>query len=89
MTETPPLRWVGILATALYAITGVFPYLVSGLVVPAVALIILMFCWGIGLVFTARLGWTRPLLSLLGVPTALAFWWLFVTAGSELFGWTA
>jgi hypothetical protein len=74
---------------ALYVVTGVFPYLVSGLVVPIWALVLLMLCWGMGLALTARLALRRPLFSILALPAVLAFWWAFVTGGSALFGWTA
>lgn len=85
----PPRRWVGMIALALYVVTGLFPYLVSGLVVPIWALILLMFLWGLGLAVTARLALRRPLWSLAAIPAALAFWWVYVTAGSAIFGWTA
>lgn len=89
VTPRAPHRWVGMIALALYVATGVFPYLVSGLVVPIWALILLMVLWGVGLAFTARLALRRPILSLAAIPAALAFWWLYVTAGSAMFGWTA
>jgi hypothetical protein len=85
----PPHRWVGMIVLALYVVTGVFPYLVSGLVVPIWALVLLMLCWGIGLGFTARLALRRPLMSMLALPSVLLFWWVYVSGGSALFGWTA
>jgi hypothetical protein len=76
-------------ALALYVVTGAFPYLVSGLVVPVWGLIVLMLCWGIGLGLTARFALRRPFLSLLSIPAVLLFWFAYVSAGSALFGWTA
>ena len=89
MSEQVPYRWVGIVAVGLFAVTGVFPYLTSTLLVPVVPWVLLMLCWGVGLPLTVRLARRRPLLSLLAVPAALLFWWGYVTAGSALFGWTA
>jgi hypothetical protein len=89
MTEQVSHRWVGWLAIALYLVIGLFPYLSSGLLAPLYGVIILMVCWGIGLVLTWRLARTRPVLSLAAVPAALAFWWAFISAGGLLFGWTA
>lgn len=82
-------RWVGIVAVGLYAVTGVFPYLPSGLVVPWVPWVVLMFCWGIGFAVTLRAARRRPLLSLAAVPAALLFWWGYVTIGAAALGWTA
>jgi hypothetical protein len=48
-----------------------------------------MFFWGVGFAFTARTALRRPLWALAAVPLALAFWWLYVSVGSALFGWTA
>lgn len=87
--ERPPHRWVGMISLGLYVVTGVFPYLVSGLVVPVWALVVLMLCWGIGLAFTAMIALRRPLMSLFAVPGALVFWWAYVSGGAALFGWTA
>lgn len=87
--ERPPHRWVGMVSLALYVVTGVFPYLVSGLVVPVWALVVLMLCWGIGLVVTAQMALRRPVASLLAVPGALLFWWAYVSGGAALFGWAA
>lgn len=91
MTEAqrPAHRWVGMVSLALYVVTGVFPYLVSGLVVPIWALVVLMLCWGVGLALTAMVALRRPLWSLLAVPGSLLFWWVFVSGGAALFGWTA
>lgn len=76
-------------ALGVYVLTGFFPYLVSGLLVPIPGLVVLMACWGFGLALTARLALRKPVLSLVAIPGVLAFWWIYVTVGSELFGWTA
>jgi hypothetical protein len=89
MTEEASLGWVGWITIVLYLAIGVFPYLSSGLLAPLYGVIVLMVCWGIGLVITWRLARTRPVLSLLAVPVALAFWWAVLTAGDVFLGWTA
>ena len=92
MTEPstpPPHRWVGMVTLAFYVATGLFPYLVSALLIPLWALIVLMLCWGVGLALAARLALRRPVLSLVAIPGVLLFWWGFVNAGAALFGWTA
>lgn len=88
-SERPANRWVGMIALGVYVLTGFFPYLVSGLLIPIPGLIVLMACWGFGLALTARLALRKPIMSLLAIPAVLAFWWIYVTAGSEFFGWTA
>jgi len=87
--DVPRHRWVGMLSLIVYIALGIFPYLLSGILVPIVGLAILMFVWGVGFAFTARLALRRPLWALAAVPAALVFWWGFVTAGSAIFGWTA
>lgn len=88
-TPPPPYRWVGMVTLGVYVLTGFFPYIVSGLLIPIPGLIVLMVCWGLGLALTARLALRRPLLSLIAIPSVLAFWWVYITAGETLFGWTA
>jgi hypothetical protein len=85
----PPHRWVGMVTLGVYVLTGFFPYIVSGLLMPIAALVLLMACWGFGLALTARLALRKPLLSPFAIPAALFFWWGYVTAGSALFGWSA
>lgn len=80
---------VALLAVASYLVLGFFPYLVSGLVVPPAAVAVLLCCWALGLLATARLARRRPLLTPLAVVAALVFWLAFVSLGSALFGWTA
>ncbi len=84
----PPPAWSGWPARILYLPVG-FLYLVSGLAVPGPAVIVLLICWMAGLVFTFRLAARRPLLALVMTPAALGFWFLYLTAGERLFGWTA
>lgn len=73
----------------LYVLVGVFPYLVSGLVVPDPAVIILLTVWFTGFLVLLRFGRQRTLWSLVAAPAALGFWVLFVLIGSVLFGWSA
>jgi hypothetical protein len=80
------LQVVGVLA---YLLTGLFPYLASGLVVPPVGVAILGGVWALGLYLTVRTARRRPALTPLGPVAALAFWFLFVTAGDIFLGWTA
>lgn len=82
-------RSILLVALLAYLAIGIFPYLVSGLLVPPWAVAVLMLCWAVGL-FAAVVGARRrPLLAPAAVVLALLFWFAFVTAGSMLFGWTA
>jgi hypothetical protein len=89
MTEQASHRWVGWVTIVLYLLIGIFPYLASGLLAPLYGVIILLVCWGIGLVLTWRLARRRPVLSLVAVPLALAFWGAVMAAGDLILGWTA
>jgi hypothetical protein len=88
-TTWPVGRVLGLIGVVLYVATGVFPYLASGLVVPLWGIAVLYAGWLVGLWLTIRLfrsgsGWA------LAMPVAaVAFWWLVVTLGESLFGWTA
>ncbi len=82
-------RFVVIVSFLAYLVIGFVPYLVSGLIVPTGAVAVLMVCWFVGLMLTARLAATRPLLAPVGVVAAILFWFAFVSLGSSLFGWTA
>lgn len=82
-------RFIVIVSLVGYLLVGFFPYLVSGLIVPTGAVAVLMVCWFVGLLLTARLAAARPLLAPVGVVAAILFWFAFVTLGSSLFGWTA
>jgi hypothetical protein len=91
MNETPRgtgATVLGIIGIVLYAATGIL-YLSAGLVVPGPWLFLLWAIWLAGLwllvaVFRRRRSWT-PLVAVL----AVAFWWLYVTLGETLLGWTA
>ncbi|MFZ0014920.1 MAG: hypothetical protein WAL25_12495 [Acidimicrobiia bacterium] len=79
---------LGVVGMVLYGLTAVL-YLVSGLVVPFPWLIGLWVVWLVGayvavLTFRRR----RPFTPLLAA-AAVVFWWLYVTVGESLFGWTA
>ncbi len=82
-------RVVVIVTLIAYLGIGLFPFAVSGLLVPTAAVVVLMFCWFGGLFLTVRLAMNRPLLAPVGVAGALVFWYAFVTLGSIVFGWTA
>jgi hypothetical protein len=79
---------LGVLGMVGYAATGLL-YLAGGLVVPGPWIVVLWAIWIAGLyglvgVFRSRRSWT-PLVAV----AAAVFWWLFVTVGESLFGWTA
>jgi hypothetical protein len=79
---------LGVIGIVLYAATGIV-YLSSGLVVPAVALIVLWAVWIAGIValvwtWRTRRSWT-PLVAV-GIA---AFWWIYLTVGEAQFGWSA
>jgi hypothetical protein len=80
------LQVAGVLA---YLLIGVFPYLASGLLVPPAAVAVLGGAWALGLFLTIRLARRRPGLTPLAPAAGLLFWYLFVTAGELIFGWTA
>lgn len=82
-------RFIVIVSLLAYMVVGFFPYLVSGLIVPNEAVAVLMICWFVGLLLTARLAAAQPLLAPVGVVGAILFWFAFVTLGSSLFGWAA
>ena len=79
---------LGIVGIVAYAATGLL-YLASGLMVPVPWIVVLWVIWFAGLyglvsVFRSRRHWT-PLVAV----AAAVFWWLFVTVGEILLGWTA
>lgn len=82
-------RWVAWAALCGYVAVGFFPYLVSGLVVPPGAVVVLMVAWLLGLGLAVWLSRVRPLLVPAVVVLALVFWFAFVSVGEALFGWTA
>jgi hypothetical protein len=79
---------LGVLGIVGYAATGLL-YLASGLVVPGPWIVVLWAIWIAGLYLVVRLfrdarQWT-PVVAV----AAAVFWWLFVTVGEILLGWTA
>lgn len=76
------------LGAVAYGASGAL-YLVSGLVVPFPWLVGLWVVWLAGLVGVAVLALRRPVWSLVGLPAAVAFWYLYVSVGEWLLGWTA
>jgi hypothetical protein len=81
-------RVVGAVGIVLYLGAGFF-YLASGLVVPGPWVFLLWAVWLLGWWPVIRLFMRNPV----WVPAvglgAFVFWWLFVTLGSWLFGWSA
>jgi len=88
-TKWPTARVLGLIGLILYLITGVFPYLASGLVAPLWGIAVLYAGWLVGLWLTIRLFRSGSAWALVMPVGAVAFWWLVVTLGESLFGWTA
>jgi len=80
-------RGLGVLGMALYLAVGFF-YLTSGLVVPGFALILLWLVWLAGGWLLIRVFRRRPELTFLVPLGAAAFWFLYLTLGEALFGWS-
>jgi len=80
------VRALGLLA---YGVLGVYPFAVSGLLVPPAAVTVLLTVWVLGLIYTIRWSAGWPWAAPIGAGAALLFWVLFVLSGSVLFGWTA
>jgi hypothetical protein len=79
---------LGIVGIVAYAATGIL-YLGSGLIVPGPWIVVLWAIWIAGLYFVVTLfRQHRPWTPVIAVGAA-AFWWLFVTVGESLFGWSA
>jgi hypothetical protein len=95
MTQTSTSRqWstgatvLGIVGMVAYGLTG-FLFIAGGLLVPGPWLIVLWAAWLAGVYLVIRLfRSTRPWTFLTAVG-AVAFWWLFITLGESLLGWTA
>ena len=88
-TSWPAGRVLGLIGLILYVCTGVFPYLASGLVAPLWGIAVLYVGWLVGLWLTIRL-FRRGSAWALAMPVAsVAFWWVVVTLGETVFGWTA
>lgn len=80
---------LGALGLVAYLVVGVIPYLVSGLVVPGWAYILLWVVWVVGFIFAIRTFRKKPVWTLAFAPAAVAFWFAYVSLGSWAFGWTA
>jgi len=88
-TNWPIARVLSLVGVILYVITGVFPFLASGLVAPLWGIAVLYAGWLLGLWLTFRLFRSGSAWALAMPVAAVAFWWLVVTLGESLFGWTA
>ncbi|MGH8944197.1 MAG: hypothetical protein ACRDWF_15375 [Acidimicrobiia bacterium] len=88
-TSWPPSRVLGLIGLILYVGTGVFPYLASGLVAPLWGIAVLYAGWLVGLWLTIRLFRRGSALAIAMPVAAVAFWWVVVTMGESVFGWTA
>lgn len=87
--SNPLGRILDLFGVVLYLLTGVLPYAASGLVVPMLGILILYIGWGVGLALAIRLLRRRSGFALLMPLAALGYWWLVVSIGEALFGWTA
>ncbi len=85
----PARRILGLVGLVLYVATGVFPYAASGLVAPLWGIAVLYVGWLLGLWLTIRLYQRRSAWALAMPIAALAFWWVVLTIGESVFGWTA
>jgi len=88
-TSWPASRVLGLIGLIFYVGTGVFPYLASGLVAPLWGIAVLYAGWLVGLWLTFRLFRRRSAWALAMPVAAVAFWWVVVTMGESVFGWTA
>ena len=88
-TNWPIGRVLGLVGLVLYVVTGVFPYLASGLVAPLWGIAVLYGGWLLGLWPTIRLFRSGSAWALAMPVAAVVFWWLVLTLGESLFGWTA
>jgi len=87
--KTAGSKVLGVIGLLVYLVVGFFPYSVSGLTVPGPWLFILWGIWVVGLVLAWRTYRTHPAMVLLYAPAALVFWFIYITAGENLLGWTA
>ena len=85
----PAGRVLALIGLILYVVTGVFPYLASGLVAPLWGIAVLYAGWLVGLWVTIQLFRRASPWALAMQVAAVAFWWLVVTLGESVFGWTA
>ena len=80
---------LGVVGLVAYLIVGAFPYLTSGLMVPGPWLFIVWAVWLIGAVLAWRTFQRSPVWVLAFAPAAVAFWFVYVSLGEQLLGWTA
>ena len=76
------------LGLLLMLIVGYF-YVVSGLVAPLWAVIMLLVVWGIVLIIGIREWNTRPLWMLAAPFALMVFWAVVIWAGGQFLGWNA
>lgn len=80
----------GVLGFVLHVAVAVFPYAASGLLAPAWGYVVLYGVWLGLLVYGVVLFRSRRERAVLLVPVcALAFWFVFMTFGDFVLGWTA
>ena len=77
--------WVGLAGHLVVLIW----YAASGLVAPTWAVAILLVIWAVLLAVGLRLRKTAPVWMLAVPVAAAAIWFIFISAGEKLFGWTA
>jgi hypothetical protein len=83
-----PARGI-VLAVALALHSGAaFFYLASGLLAPLYAIILLWIVWLVLLAVLIALWRRRPWWSLIVPPVALGLWYVTLTLGEQLLGWT-
>jgi hypothetical protein len=81
---------LGALGFGLHVAVAVFPYAASGLLAPGWAYVVLYGAWLALLVYGVVLFRSRRERAVLVVPVlALAFWFVFMTFGDFVLGWTA
>jgi hypothetical protein len=81
-------RTLGILGLLLYLVVG-FLYFGAALMVPGLALAILWMVWLAGVWLLLRVFKRRPELTFLVPLGAAVFWYLYLSLGEVLLGWTA
>ena len=79
---------LGIVGLIAYAATGIL-FIAGGLVVPGPWLFVLWAAWLVGVYLVIRLFRGQRPWTFLAAVGAVAFWWVYVTLGEAIFGWTA
>ncbi len=88
-TAGPSARILSLIGLVLYIVTGVFPYLASGLLAPLWGIAILYVGWLLGLWLTISLFRRRSPWALAMPVASLVFWVVVITLGGSFFEWTA